>query len=489
VRQRVLAHYLGTSVGADVLAAAFRMGNITQNLLGEGTLSASFIPVYARLRARGQSDDARRFALACLGFLLAVVVVTSLLGVVLAPWLTVVLAAGFDADKQAATVPVVRIAFPMTGLLVLCAWALGVLNAHRRFFLPYAAPVVWNVFQIAALVLAGSLLQVGEGALTQAVAWGAFAGAGAQLLLLMPAARRLLGGVAPSLDTRAPGVREAVARLPGALVGRGVIQLSGLVDTLLVTFLGAGANATFAYAQTLYLLPMSLLGTGEAAAALPELAADSADANAERRKAQMRDRVGRSIGRVATLALPSTTLFWFLGGELITLLLRTGSFGAESTALVKPVIATYGAALAANATSRVLTTTCYALGDTARPARYAILRVVGSTAGSLVFMQHYGVTGVVMGAVLAAWLELALLGRSVARAIGGLGLDRVRWVRIVALTAACTVVGVSTRLALGPERAVTTLSSFVILMAFGFTFTVGSQLLGLFDVRSLLRRR
>lgn len=489
VRQRVLAHYLGTSAAADIVAAAFRVGNITQNLLGEGTLSASFIPVYARMRAAGKEPEARRFALSALGLLLGVVLITSALGVLLAPWLTALITAGFDPAKRAATVPIVRIAFPMTGVLVLSAWALGVLNAHRRFFLPYAAPVVWNIAQIVALVTAGSLLSWGDSGLSHAVAWGAFAGAALQLMLLLPSARGLLGGIVPRFDIRAPGVGEAVRRLPGALMGRGVIQLSGLVDTLLVSFLGTGANATFAYAQSLYLLPMSLLGTGEAAAALPELAADTAQEDREKQHELMRDRLSRSIGRVAALAIPATLLFWFLGGELITLVLQSGSFDRSSTEFVRPVIMAYGGSLMANATSRVLSTTCYALGDTARPARYATVRVLVSTGFSLLFMQWWGVVGVVLGTVVAAWTELFLLGRRVRGEIGGLGLGRVAWTRIVVLAVACTGAGVLVRELAGRSFAATALGSFVILAVYGFTFTVISPLLGLVDVRSLLRRR
>lgn len=120
-RQRVVAHYFGTSVHADAITAGFRIGNITQNLLGEGTLSASFIPVYARLRNSGRAREATHFALACLGLLLVAVALASALGIVAAPWLAWLVAAGFDAERLAMTTSLVRVLFPMTALLVLSA--------------------------------------------------------------------------------------------------------------------------------------------------------------------------------------------------------------------------------------------------------------------------------------------------------------------------------------------------------------------------------
>src|SRR5207249_758161 len=124
----------------------------------------------------------------------------------------------FPSDKLAETARIVRIVFPMTGLLVLSAWGLGVLNSHRRFFLPYAAPVLWSLAQIGVVIFAARL-GFREEPLAVSVAWGALIGAGLQLVVLLPTARALLGRLTPRFDTKDPGVREAARRLPGVLVG------------------------------------------------------------------------------------------------------------------------------------------------------------------------------------------------------------------------------------------------------------------------------
>ena len=229
------------------------------------------------------------------------VLLVSVVGVVAAPWLSLLVGAGFGPDKLAMTTRLVRIVFPMTGLLVLCALALGVLNAHRRFFLPYAAPVIWSAAQIAALLLGGSWLLYTGRPLAMVLAVGALIGAALELGLLLRAARPLLGTLRPRFELGNRAVRDAIRRMPGVLLGRGVIQISGYVDTLLVSFLGSGANAAFVYAQMLYLLPMSLLGTGEAAASLPELSREGAEENRERRNALLRARLGSALARVTVL--------------------------------------------------------------------------------------------------------------------------------------------------------------------------------------------
>lgn len=487
LRQRVTAYYFGTSDTADVLSAAFRIGNLAQNLLGEGTLSATFIPVYAKLRAEGKDDEATAFAHASLGLLSACVLVVSAIGVAVAPWLSLLVAGGFGPQKLAMTTELVRWLFPMTGLLVLCAWGLGVLNAHRSFFLPYAAPVVWSAAQIAALLIGGGWLLLSGQALAKVLALGALLGAGCELLVLLRKAGQLLGGLRPTLAHRLASVRTAAKRLPNVILGRGVIQISGLVDTLLVSFLGSGANSTFGYAQMLYLLPMSLLGTGEAAVALPAMARDTAETSEERRHQKMRARMGQTLSRIAVLSLPAMVVLIFFGEELINVLLRTGRFDASSTRRVASLLRLYGFALVANASVRLLATTFFALGETKIPARLAVVRVVVSTALAVALMKPLGVAGVVLGAVVAGWLEAILLGGSLRRRLGGLGLEHVPYAKLL-------VVGLLTWLApwllkgsLGVQSQ-SWLGSFLILSAAGAAFVLSAVGSGVFNLRRLLRR-
>ncbi len=152
IRERVVATYFGTGLHADVFSAGLRAPNVLQNLLGEGTLSASFIPVYSELLGQGRTKEAGRVAGAMFSLLLGIAGVISLLGVLFAPVLVTIFTPGFEGQRRELMIAFVRIIFPMTGVLVLSAWALGILNSHRKFFIPYFAPVMWNAAIIGALV-------------------------------------------------------------------------------------------------------------------------------------------------------------------------------------------------------------------------------------------------------------------------------------------------------------------------------------------------
>jgi putative peptidoglycan lipid II flippase len=439
----------GVGPYADVFQTALRAPNVLQNLLGEQALSASFIPVYSRFLARGDEEGARRFAGAVFGLLVAVAGGLALLGVLAARPIVALFAAGYLQDGAAVAageatvdrfelaVVAVRWIFPMTGLLVLSAWALGVLNSHRRFFLPYVAPVAWNAAIVAALWMAsaGVLDVAGEGAgigerLLFGACLGALVGGALQLAVQLPAVLRALGGLRPSLSRAVPGVREALAAFAPALAGRGVVQLSSYLDQILASFLVVGAVSALGYAQMLYLLPVSLFGQAIAAAALPELSRTAAGAAGE-----LAPRAKRALADAELLYLPATVALVAFAPIAVAGIyqLLPGRFGAADVALVAAVLATYAVGLPASISSRVLQTSFFALGDTRTPARVAAWRVaLGATVAvpAMLLLDRLpvewlpgfepaepsalrlGAVGLALGASVAAWVERAALGRA-----------------------------------------------------------------------------
>lgn len=452
VRQAVIARYFGVGPHADVLNTALRAPNILQNLLGEGTLSAAFIPIYSRMVEEGRREEAGRFAGAVFGLLLVVAGGLSLLGMALAKPIVAVLAAGYldDAgpvDRYALSVAAVRIIFPMTGLLVLSAWALGVLNSHRRFFLPYVAPVLWNAAIIAALVWASDFGRVEALPLAAldrllfAACWGALAGGALQFLVQLPGVVRVLRGFRLSFSTRVPGIPEALRAFGPVVAGRGAVQLAGYLDIFLASFLLGGAPSSVGYAQLLYMLPISLFGMSVAAAELPELARlrrGEGDAHAADAAAGLLSRVRRSLRQMAFLNVPTFAGYLAFGYLLVGAFYRRGNFQDADTWLVYLVLGGYTLGLLAATSSRLLQNTFYALGDTRRPARIATQRVAVSAALAVPLMLlldrwsvadlpgvetgseiHLGAVGLALASGIGAWLELVWLRSALAARLPG----------------------------------------------------------------------
>lgn len=427
VRDRVFAHYFGNSWVADAYRAAFRIPNLLQNLFGEGSLSASFIPVYARLRSEGKPKEAQDVAsgvAASLGLLVAMLVA---LGIVFAPALVSVIAPGFIGEKRELTVRLVRVLFPGAGLLVLSAWCLGILNSHRRFFLSYAAPVVWNAVLIAAMIAFGGREQ---GELAPILAWASVAGSALQFLIQVPLAVRLTGRLRAAFFWAMESVRTVLKNFLPACLGRGVVQISAFVDEMIASLLPHGAMAALGYAQTLYLLPVSLFGMSVSAAELPAMSEVQGDT--EKQAAALRQRIGQSLRRIALLVIPSAIGFLALGDVVVGAIYRTGKFTSADVMYVWAVLAGYAAGLLAATLGRLYASAFYALRDTRTPLVTATCRVLlGGGLGAMAALLlprwlgldlRWGVAGLTAAAGLAAWVELSLLSWFLNRRIGRTGL-------------------------------------------------------------------
>ena len=233
-----------------------RLPNVLQNMLGEGTLSASFIPVYSHLLGQGKTHDAGRVAGAAFALLLAVAGAISLLGVLLAPALVTVFTPGFEGQRRELMVTMVRILFPMTGILVLSAWSLGILNSHRKFFIPYFAPVLWNAAIIATLI--AFFHRTDLDTVLLAAGWGALAGGVLQFGFQLPWVLKLERNLVFNRGRGDSSFREVIRNAGPAILGRGVVQIGSYVDVVLASLLAIGAVSRMRYAQTLYVLPISL---------------------------------------------------------------------------------------------------------------------------------------------------------------------------------------------------------------------------------------
>jgi putative peptidoglycan lipid II flippase len=469
IRETFISRFLGTAPAADAFKAALRIPNMLQNLMGEGVLSASFIPAYSRLRGEGNNDEAGRLAGAIAGLLITTTGVLSLLGFFLAEPITHLLVPGYAGGPSFdLTVRLTRIMFPGIGFLVLSAWCLGVLNSHRKFFLSYVAPVMWNAAQIVALVSVG-LRTSNETAMATALAWGVLIGGMLQLLVQLGPVIRLLGGVRLSLDAGRQSVQHVLRRFGPVVVGKGVVQIMAFVDLWLASFLATGAVSTLSYTLPIYLLPIGMFGLGVAAAELPDLSQVEVYDPATRRL--FRRRLEDGMARIAFYVLPIAAMYIVAGDVIARAIFQHGKFDADDSRAMWIALAFFAVGLPATTASRLLQNGLYALDETRTPARLAIVRVIIASVVAMAFMfpldrlfigpsgiegwsdiwalgplsntvrhsnelAHLGIVALALGATIGAWVEYHLLARAVAWRIGRSRMAG-RWLNPIA--ASCAV--------------------------------------------------
>lgn len=492
IRQRVFAHYFGASAAADAFSAAFRIPNILQNLFGEGALSASFIPVYASLLARGERKEADRVAGAVFALLSLAVAGLVLLGVLFTPVFLPLLVPGFHGETRDLTERLVRILFPGAGLLVLSAWCLGVLNSHRRFLLSYTAPVLWNAAMIAALLAFGPGRP--QFRLAEILAWASVAGSGLQVAVQLPVVLRLARDLRLELEMRSSPVRTVIRNFLPVCLTRGTVQISGYVDGLLATLLPVGAVATMTYAQILYTLPVSLFGIAVAAAELPAMSSDTGGVDAV--AASMRARLEAGLRRIAFFIVPSAVAFLALGDLIAGALFQTGRLTRADTLWIWGVLAGYSVGLLALTMGRLYSSAFYALRNTRTPLRFALVHVLVATVlGALLALlvppllgidRRWGLAGLALSAGVAGWIEFLLLRRALGREIGPTGVAQSFLVRLIAAALVSAALAWGVRLLLGPTHPIA--AAAAVLTVYGAAYLLITTWMGVTEGQWILRR-
>ena len=507
IRERIFAYYFGNSMAADAFKAAFRIPNMLQNLFGEGVLSASFIPVYARLNAEERHDEATRTAGAIFAILVLVASLLVLAGVLLAPLLIDIIVPGFHGETRLLAIQLVRILFPGAALPVLSAWCLGILNSHRRFFLSYTAPVVWNIAMIATLVWQGHRLfthgitaaSVAEPRLAVALAIGSVIGSALQFLIQTPTVLRLLSPLQWKATFGSEHVRTIVRNFFPVFISRGVVQLSAFVDQVLASLLPTGAVAALSYAQTINQLPVSLFGMAVSAAELPAMSA--ALGTAEQIAAKLLARLAAGLGQIAWFVVPSAVAFVVLGDVVVAAIYRTGHFNAQDVTYVWSALAGSGVGLLAGTSGRLYSSAFYALRDTRTPLNFAVIRVVLTLGLGYFFSKplphllgidsRWGVAGLTLSAGLAAWLEYSLLRRAMHQRIGVVDYPASRvlrlWLAAIAAAVLCFLLHRHLPLhGAGARKAI--LTAIAVLIPYGGLYVAFTVLLKIPIPGSLLRR-
>ncbi len=486
-RNTIFARYFGSAAEADAFVTAFKIPNMLRNLLGEGTLSASFVPVYSRLLAAGDERASKALASAVLGFLLAAVSALTLVGIAAAPFLTTVFAPGLDPFRNELATRLTRVAFPMTAMMVVSGWCLGVQNSHRRFFWSYASAALWSLAQIALLLWWGkSAASLAE--LAWWLAWATLAGSLLQVGAQLPEVLRLLGRFTPTLNRHAEGTVTVLRNIGPVMIALGVVQISSLIDLQIASYLPSGAPTNMNYANLIALLPVSLFGVSVAASSLPEFSRETGEAH----RAALLERLRGGWQRILFYIIPCAIVFIAYGDVCVGILLRTGRFGASEQHAVHLILGAFAIGLVSFASVKLLASAHYALQDYRTPLRASISSLIVSAIVSIALAiplrtSAWGAAAIALGSSLGSFVNLSVLIRGLHGPLGKL-YTRAMWVgsaRIAAAGIIAAVAAIPVRWALRDFHPM--VGGVPILAAFGVIYLVAAWSMGSREAARLLR--
>lgn len=408
IRDILIASVVGAGPVADAFFVAFRLPNLFRRLFGEGAFNAAFVPLFTGRLEKSGEQAARAFAEQALS-----VLVTSLLAFTAAamagmPWVVHVLAPGFAADpaKFELTVELSRITFPYLLFMALAALLSGVLNSLYRFAAAAAAPILLNIFFIAALVAVVPLV----GQPGQVLAWTVAAAGFGQFLLLHLAAARAGMRLRLPRPRLTLGVRRLLRLMLPGVLSAGAMQINLMVGTIIAS-LQAGAVSYLYYADRVYQLPLGLIGIAFGVVLLPELSRklrSGAEAAASHS-------LNRGLELASLLTLPASLALIVIPLPITIVLFERGAFDRGAAEATAAALAAFAVGLPAYVLVKILQPAFFAREDTVTPLRMAVASVVANIALSLALFWPLGHVGLALATALAAWLNAALLALGLKR--------------------------------------------------------------------------
>lgn len=437
VRDALMAAVLGTGPAADAFFAAFRFPNLFRRLFAEGAFNTAFVPMFSGALERDGEEGAKLLAARIMSWLVAMLVVVTIVVEIFMPQIMVAFVPGFvdDPEKFELTVLLTRIMFPYLACMSLMAAYGAILNTLGRFFAAAFAPVLLNIVNIAMLIpLATFWLQAPE----EATIWVAIATMGggiAQLVLVWAAIER--AGFRPRLAL--PRLDAEVRRfwvlaIPAILAG-GITQINIFVGTIIAS--GAdNAISVLSYADRLYQLPLGIIGIAIGTVLLPELSRHLKGG----REIEARQSQDQALFVAMLLTMPAAFALSALAEPIVRVLFERGAFNALATLQTAQALIAFAAGLPAFVLIRVLQPGFFAREDTITPTIFAGVSVVANIAISLWLFPSLAHVGIAIATSASAWLNVVMLAGMLALR-GHFRLTQAQWRGQLAILVISLVMG------------------------------------------------
>ena len=402
LRESLLAYYFDKRI-TDAWAAAFKIPNMFRRLLGEGSLSVSFIPIFvearfdSHLRAQNLVNSVYSFLLVVLGCLTAAGILypEPLLALVLDPSYIA------DTEKYLLTLRMTKIMFGFVFFISSYAYMMGILNALGQFTLPAIAPTFWNLSMIISTLLPDSYFQVSGDQL----ALGVLIGGLLQAAILVPAL--IKSGYFPKLsfDYRNADFRKVIQNMAPGLMGMGLLQFTTIINLRFSSSLQEGTISYISYVDRLIELPLSLISVSLGTALLPALSGMLA--RNEKLKFSQTTRHYLELNLLLTMSAAAG--LYVLAGPVVDLLFGHGRFLPSSVAATAAILKTYCWIMIFSSGVRVLTPAYFAVKNTWFPALISAFCLVVHLVIAPQLMARYQVHGLMISTIISAGLNLSLL--------------------------------------------------------------------------------
>ena len=403
LRDTVIANFFGAGMAADAFFVAFRIPNLWRRLVGEGSLTISFIPVYTEYLTQKSKEETRKvthIAFTMGGVILSIL---TLLGILFSPILIKIIAPGFIQipEKFQLTVTLNQIIFPYLFFMGLFALCMGILNSQRHFFAPAIAPIFLNISIIVSVFLFYHTFKIP----VMTLALGVLAGGVIQFLFQIPFLWKRRITFRFNFNFRHPAIKRMGLLMVPGLIGTAVYQINVFIDTIFASFLPSGSVSYLFFADRLMEFPLGIFAIAIGMASLPSLSGLASQGKME----ELKETLSFTFRLVSFISVPAMVGLIALKTPIVNLLFQRGLFDYSATEKTAFALLFYSVGLWAIAGARTIVPAFYSLQDTWTPLKIALICLGANILfiGILIFPLKHG--GLALATSLSSTLNLILL--------------------------------------------------------------------------------
>ncbi|MEN6320157.1 MAG: murein biosynthesis integral membrane protein MurJ [Syntrophaceae bacterium] len=418
LRDMVVAAFFGAGLTTDAFFVAFRIPNMLRRLIGEGSLTVSFVPVFTEYLNKKTKEDALELANVAFTALSVILVFISLFGVLFSPLIVTLMAPGWyiqHPDHYHLTVFLNRLMFPYIFFMSLVALCMGILNSLRHFAAPALSPVILNICMILAALLLRDFFQEPITALVV----GVMVGGVLQLAMQWPFLVKMGVKLKPDFHFKHPGLKKIGLLFFPAAFGASIYQINLIVSNILASFLPTGSVSYLYYADRIVELPLGVFAIAIGTATLPSFSEQVAKGDFH----DFKKTINFSLRLILFVTIPATIALIALRVPVISVLFQRGAFDIQSTILTAQALFYYSIGLWAFSVIRVIVSALYSLQDAKTPMKAAIVAFLVNVVCSIILMFPLKHGGLALATSIATAVNVIMLAIVLSKRIGAF-LDR-----------------------------------------------------------------
>ncbi|MFN0118669.1 MAG: murein biosynthesis integral membrane protein MurJ [Elusimicrobiota bacterium] len=402
-RDSMVAAYFGGGIQTDAFYAAFKIPNLLRRFLGEGALTAAFVPVFSGILHKKGKEEANSFFNSLLmgqAILLSLIVI---IGIIFAEPITKFVAFGFTRDpaKFDLAVNLTRLIWPFLLFISLAAIISAVLNSSGQFFIPAMAPSGLSIAEIAFISLMASQFENP----IHGLAVAAVVGGGIHFLWLIPGLYKQGYHLKLVQPFKHSEVKSVFLLMVPTIIGLGADQINSFVDQFCASFLGDGSISALYNSNRIMQLPLAIFGVAVSSVSLPALSKAATQEN----WTEFKRLLSFSIRIANFILIPSVIGLIVIGFPITQLLFERGKFTFENSVMTYRALAPYVLGLPAFSMAKILATSFYSRKDTKTPVKIAFISMLINVVLNVLLMHKLQVSGLALATAVAAWVQVILL--------------------------------------------------------------------------------